>query len=1078
MEFRILGPLEVLRDGEIVTPAAPKQRALLIRLLLQPNEVISAERLVADLWGEDAPAKAVGTLQFHVSKLRSALEPGRAKGKEPTILLTRKPGYLLAAQPEDIDLARFESLMATAREAEPAEAADLYRQALALHRGPPLVDVTYEAFAQADIQRITEEAQVALEHRIDADLADGRAVELLPELEGLVAEHPLREGLWAQYMTSLYQAGRQAEALRAYREAERVLGEELGIEPGPALRALEEQILLQDPGLGAAPPRQLARPGNLPAQPSTFVGRRDERVTVDRLVHETRLLTLVGAGGTGKTRLALHAAEDLDEFGEAWLIKLGPISDPELVAHTAATALGVTDRSDDPLEATVEALRAKHALAIVDNCEHVLEGAARFVAALLERCPSLTIIATSREPLGTAGETTYGVPPLRLDTADGESEAARLFRERAGAARPDLDELPTATVEEICRSLDGIPLAIELAAAKLRVMSLDEIHARLDDRLRLLTGGNRAALPHQQTLAATIEWSYDLLTEAQQDLFSRLAVFRGGWESDAATAIAGRNPEVLDHLGALIDKSLVVAETPASGPSRYWMLETLRQFALEHLSDADAARRAHATYMAELVEEAERQLRGPEEVDWMDRLDRETDNIRAAVAWALQKSPEDALRIVGPLKLFIMAREHVGNEAVAWLDHALAAAPEADLAVRARALSTAGGLAWASGRLDQAETYHTAALEAARELDDREQEFRALNDLGLVALDRNEHRVARRHFEQSLEVARHQDDPGQVASALTRLGQAASRDRQRSILEEALAMHRHVGRSSGVAQVLLQLGWLDLAEASPEAAASKFTASETEWRRIRQDIAASVAMCGRADALTDLGDMEGAEAVLTEAQHMAEWAGSAHAAGLAAYRLANVERIMGRLDAAEARLETAITDWKGSTFQPSRGAILGYAAAIASDRGHHDDAMVYCAQGKEIWLECRRHAGTAWIEGIRALVLLQAGEPHQAVEVARAALRLYASAVNEPVMVDGWLCPEVGTAVDHAECLDVAGQAMVATGDESFGTEVRSAARAFRTEHGLGQPDGAPLTDTPLSLEAATALVIGESPAD
>jgi predicted ATPase/DNA-binding SARP family transcriptional activator len=609
MQFRILGPLEVA-DGDRLVLLAGAQRSLLALLLLSANEVVSADRLIEELWGEEVPESARAALQVRISQLRKAL--GGAVGR----IATRVPGYRLRVDRDELDLYEFERLVDEANGAEPAEAAAKLREALGLWRGPPLVDLSDASFAQPAIRRLDELRLAAFEKRIDADLELGRQADLIGELKTLVEEYPLREHLHAQLMLALYRCGRQAEALAAYQSARRVLVEQLAIEPSAPLRQLEQAILRQEASLDlatAVPPRaplaaavsKSSRPGprgdrdlrhNLPAQVSSFVGREDQLSEVRQLLSRARVVTLIGAGGVGKTRLALElAASMLDGSGDGpWFVDLAPLTDATLVAAKLAGVLGVPEQPGRSLpQSLIASCGDRQVLVILDNCEHVIGEAANVADQLVRGCPRMTILTTSREPLAIEGEHLCRVPSLFVPppSADPDSllacDAVRLFADRARQQRSDfaVDAHNASAVGRICRRLDGIPLAIELAAARLRTLPLDEIDNRLDERFRLLTGGHRNKPPRQQTLEALIDWSYDLLNSEEQEMLERLSVFAGGFDLHSAEAVAGAEFDspvgVLERLAALVDKSLLQADDVGSG--RYRLLDTVCEYATAKL---------------------------------------------------------------------------------------------------------------------------------------------------------------------------------------------------------------------------------------------------------------------------------------------------------------------------------------------------------------------------------------------------------------------------------------------------------------------------------------------------------------
>ena len=541
LEFRLLGPLEVLAGGDRVPVPGAKERSLLALLLLHAGRVVSADRLLAELWGERLPEDPANALQTRVAKLRRALGQAGARG----LLASRRPGYVLEVAPEQVDVHRFERLLAEARRtAVTAGASGRFEEALALWRGPALADFANEGFAQAEIGRLEELRLVAVEGRLDTELAAGNHAELVGELEALAAAHPLRERFRAQLMVAMYRSGRQADALAAYRAARAVLAGELGIDPSPELRQLEQAILVQDPSLAA--PEPLAGPaGNLPSRLTSFVGRRADLERVQRLLAGRRLVTLTGPGGVGKTSLALAAAAAAGRHrGGVWLVELASLADPSLVATVVAGALELRDTLGGvagqaplpPLERLVQFAQEGDRLLVLDNCEHLVQACAELAETLLRAAPGLRILATSRERLGVPGEALWPVAPLELPGEALSPEAlagfdvVRLFLDRAAAVRPGfaLDAATAPAVARICRRLDGLPLAVELAAARVRSLPVTEIAARLDDRLALLTGGPRTAASRQQALRATLDWSYRLLAEPERRLFSRLAVFAGG----------------------------------------------------------------------------------------------------------------------------------------------------------------------------------------------------------------------------------------------------------------------------------------------------------------------------------------------------------------------------------------------------------------------------------------------------------------------------------------------------------------------------------------------------------------------
>ncbi len=530
---------------------------------------------------------------------------------------------------------------------------------------------------------------------------------------------------------------------------------------------------------------------NLPGQLTSFIGREPEMAEARRLLGQTRLLTLTGMGGEGKSRLALQvAAEAVDAYADGvWLVELASLSDPDLVPQAVAAALGIREEPDKRLvETLTDALRPKSLLLLLDNCEHLVDACARLAETLLRSCPSVSILATSREAFGIGGEAVLPLSSLSLprgpalppDDMLARYELVRLFVDRATAAHPAFrfSAGNAAAVSQVCSRLDGMPLALELAAARVKVLSPEQIVSRLDDRFRLLSGGSRTALPRQQTLRALIDWSYDLLPSPEQTLLRRLSVFAGGWTLDAAESVCAGGEaaerDVLDLLAHLVAKSLVVAEPPEDGQVRYRLLENLRQYAEERLAETDEAEslsRHHRDWFLQFAEDAEPNLFGPQHAPWLNRLEREHDNFRKALR-GCQERPADAatfLRLAGALSHFWSVRSYL-SEGRGWLETALADAPDAPPAIRAKAMNGAGVLAWSCGDFTQAATFHETDLELRREMQDGRGIARALANLGILASEKADFARARHLFEESLAVYREVGDQENVAILLNNLG--------------------------------------------------------------------------------------------------------------------------------------------------------------------------------------------------------------------------------------------------------------------------------------------------------------------
>ncbi|MFC8915974.1 BTAD domain-containing putative transcriptional regulator [Streptomyces sp. NPDC057116] len=744
MRISLLGPTQVHEpDGTPVPVGGARLRALLTVLALRAGRTVPAGLLIDEVWGGEPPADAPGALQALVGRLRRTLGPDA--------VVSAAGGYRLGADADAVDLHRFERLAAAGVRAleagDPAGALTFLDEALALWRGGALADLPDRTTEAARWEARRHEARRA---RLRALLALGRPQETLPELAALCGAFPLDEPLQALRVRALRAAGRPAEALAAYEAVRQDLATRLGTDPGPELRALHTELLRpRDTGQGAAPTgygvgaapdghgvgaapagygvggapagygagaapdghRAGAatgrgsggvpvppRPGNLRARLTSFVGREEDIHAVLGDLAGARLVTLLGPGGAGKTRLSQEAAERGAEAWPdgVWLAELAPVDDPGAVPDAVLTALGARQTvlrgagaeelraaerhgDGDPLGRLAEHCSRRRMLLLLDNCEHVVAAAAALAERLLEECPGLTVLATSREPLGVPGETLRPVDPLP------DPMALRLLAERGAAARPGFGvaDDPGACAE-ICRRLDGLPLAIELAAARLRMLTPRQIADRLDDRFRLLTSGSRGrgVLPRQQTLRAVVDWSWDLLDAPERAVLRRLSVFSGGCDLDAAEAVCGGPdvPGTLDALGSLVDKSLVVADpAPDGGAMRYRLLETVAEYAAERLDQAGdraAAEHRHLVHYRELARTTDPELRGPRQRAALARLELEYENLRTALRRAVAaRDEQEALCLVLSLVWYWQMRDQ-RTDALHWAESAAALGPD------------------------------------------------------------------------------------------------------------------------------------------------------------------------------------------------------------------------------------------------------------------------------------------------------------------------------------------------------------------------------------------------------------------
>jgi predicted ATPase/DNA-binding SARP family transcriptional activator len=1015
MQFRILGPLEVFHEGVALDLGGQQQRVLLVALLLEANRPIPADRLIDALWGGSPPATAPKALQVHVSHLRKLL--GRER------LVTRGSGYQMRVEADELDAALFERLWAEGRR----------RDALAQWRSAPLPELVYHPYVAGEIARLEERRLLCIEERIDEDLAEGRHDPLVAELEALVREHPLREGLRGRLMLALYRSNRQAEALQAYQDARRALTEELGIEPGRDLRELQRRILDQDPELDAAapdtpralprgtvtllftdiegstrlaaalrdrygevieahrrilraavaahrgvevdtqgdayfaafasardavaaaveahqaladfddrvrvriglhtgepevaeggyyfgvdlsvgaricaaahggqivvspatrelladdvavrdlgdhilqdvpaplrlfqvvtdgllhefPPLRARPPGNLVRPPSGVYGRADDvRAIRDLLLGHASLVTVTGPGGVGKTTTALAVAWELQEYFRDGIYAASlAAAEPNEILVVLAQVLEVEERPGETLLEAVAKRVARRAILIqLDDFEsHV--ASAPVVAALLERCPELKVLATSRERLHLRIEREYRLGPLP------DSDAAAMFVARAAVAGA-LDDLEAEAelVQAICRRLDGLPLAIELAAARTRALPLQAIHDRLEHRLEFLTGGARDLPVRQQTLVTTIAWSYDLLGAEAQAALRALAVFAGGVPLDGAEAVLQGGSPAVDVLLSLCDRSLLVREGLGSVP-RFSMLETIREFALERAAasgDEDEMRRRHASFVLALTQRLQPELSGPTQADVLGRLGEEHDNLRVALAWcAAEDEREMLVALCAALWRFWIVRGHL-TEGRTWLERALEAQGE-PRPVLAEALYGACALNAAAGVFEQARRYGADRLEVVRDLGDGEGIASALLSLANVNVHLGELEAAGRLYEEAAAHARTAGALPALAAHMNNLGylKLLAREPGAAVAAcgEAAGLFRELVRPADAAGATLNVGTAQLDLGNRDQAAEAIESALEQFVALKYDEGISYCL----DAVAALALADGGE---------------------------------------------------------------------------------------------------------------------------------------------------------------------------------------------------------------------------
>jgi predicted ATPase/DNA-binding SARP family transcriptional activator len=964
MRFRMLGELAVA-DGDVDVPIrGTRQRALLLLLLVRARETVQAERLADELWGEAPPAGWANALQALVSKLRRALGAGSAA------LVTGPGGYRLDVADDQIDARSFESAAERGRAAlvagDAGPAAVLLAEALALWRGRALDGNDDEGVLRREAIRLEELRWAVLEDRCEADLRCGRSAELVAELEHLVAEAPLRERLHGSLMLALYRSGRQAEALRAFQTARDLLGEELGLDPGLELRALESAILAQDPSLDLAPvavppPAAPRRRTNVTAPLSSFVGRAADLDALGRLVASSRLVTVVGPGGAGKTRLAHEIGMRRQADEDVWMVELAALGDPAAITDAVILALGVADRSivgganlaDDgaasAFDRVADHIDGRPTVLLLDNCEHVVSEAARVAEGLLRACPSLRIIATSREALAVGGETLWPIPPLS------RSDATALFLDRA-AAVGGLDSEPgdgdVTAIDELCRRLDGLPLAIELAAARTRALPVQQLAARLDDRFRLLTGGARTALPRQQTLRAVVEWSHDLLFSDEQLVFARLAVFAGGCTLEAAEAVCAGGPidamDVADILSHLVDKSLVIGDR-SGGRARFRLLQTLALYGRERLAaldEADEVRTRHADHYGEICERGPAAFEGRGQAAWLAEAAAEADNIRTALAWRIEQGDaESALAIAGGLGWSFWLGGG-GDEGVRLLDAALACPGEASVARRAHAMMWSSAVRANSGSgLDEAVALGERARELWRDVGDDRGRRDATTLLAGVHVMRGDRERAIELFDEATALYEVDDDDWSQAVATSAAGRAAS-IRGDLVAAEAF-QHRCVAHfeaagvlwamaavNSDIALIAEMRGDLDAAVTATEKALGAA-------RAIGLSLPEAQLLARLGNLMLELGDSARAEALHTEALAVGEDRGAKLGVTFALVGRATMRRRAGRFDEAAALATEALTLYRAADAPIGVARALSVLGFVAEQQGRLDEARQF-----------------------------------------------------------------------------------------------------------------------------------------
>ncbi|MDX8148596.1 BTAD domain-containing putative transcriptional regulator [Lentzea sp. BCCO 10_0061] len=882
MKFGVLGP--VLVDG--VEVAAPRQRALLAMLVLDAGRIVGHDQLIGGLYAEP-PAGAANALQSQVSRLRRAV---------PGLVIEHHPaGYRLVAEPSVVDHLRCVELLEAGRVAD----------ALALWRGPALADV--------DAPFVPEARQRLTEVLIRCALSGGTS----EQLRDLVAEHPLREDVRAALMRSLHRDGRQTEALDVFTQGRALLADELGVDPSPVLASAHLEVL-----------RAQAPHRGVPAQLTSFVGRDEDLRRVSKWLRDNRLVTLIGPGGTGKTRLAVEVAHR--EPGEVAFVDLSATAD---VARAVLDGLGIREAGllsagplsvEDRLHA---ALAARDVVLVVDNCEHVVDDAARVLGGILTTCPDVRVLATSREPLGITGETLSPVTALDDDAA------TRLFLDRARAVKPGFHADP-AVIAEVCRRLDGIALAIELAAARVRSLPLTEIAARLDDRFRLLSKGSRTAAPRHRTLHAVVEWSWDLLTDAERDLAARFTVFSGGAALDTVTAVCQSD---VDTLTSLVDKSLVEVTD-----DRYRMLDTIRAFCATHAPDL---RREHARWFLDRTQQAEPHLRSHDQIQWLARLAADHDNLVAAVTWATAHDLGLALELVAALATYYWFRG-LRTEAAQQADAVLHACGETPPHGREQEYALCLLIAWPVATGDQSARIRQADALMDRLLDPPR--YPIMTMMWGMALGAPEDDSQVWHRRNRLLG----QDPWSAALALVGDGLVARMGGDPAtgaeLLHRAAAAFTRVGDRWGAALAFNQLGEIALDQGDAAHALIHIERGRGLLDELGATEDTAEAVIARAQATLMTGDLDGARADFVLALSLSRRAGALVVQAGAHLGLAELARVTGDYATAYLECDQAWERCPGGWYGPDQmrchiAVQRGRVAKAEGDRGkarrHFEEAL-------------------------------------------------------------------------------------------------------------------------------------------
>jgi predicted ATPase/DNA-binding SARP family transcriptional activator/Tfp pilus assembly protein PilF len=986
LEIRLLGPLDVRVSGKPLPPLRTRKGQWLLALLaLRCGRQVARDWLAGTLWPDSTESQSLANLRLSLADLRRALGEQAYRLYSPTL-------QTLTLDPEgtQVDVAVFDALIAN------GDAPSL-QQALELYCGPVL-EGCLEDWVFPERQAREQAYIQALEQRADLAMAADKHQEAIGYLRRLVGCDPFRESGYRRLMEALAADGDHAAAVLVYRELRLYLHQQLNAPPDPQTSALFERVRAEAGDrlrpAAATPPLRAASPHRLPKPLSSLVGRRADVQEVCDLVRIHRVVTLTGAGGIGKTRLSIAVAEEMAVGypDGAFFVDLAALTDGAVVPQVVASTLGLREEPGRPVMTTLLShLESRTILLILDNCEHLIQSCASFVITLLDRCAHLRILATSRQSLGLSGEQMWRVPSLAvpdvsdfaMDTVEhGENArasawmdfaAVQLFVERSRLLQPKLTETYTdmRAVGVICRRLDGIPLAIELAAARVRVLPIEQIASRLDDRFRLLTGGSRTALPRQQTLRALIDWSYDLLGRLERSLLCRLSVFAGGCTLEAAEKVCTDETigetEILDLLTRLVDQSLVIYE-PRGEEARYRMLETVRQYSRDRLLESGTGevwRRRHRDYFLSLAEQAEPELTGSDQAGWLARLEEEHDNLRVALEWC-EEEPEGAptgLRMAAALWRFWDIHGHV-SEGRAYLEAALSRTKIPEQA-RGKALSGAGSLAFRQGDYTAARALNEDSLTLFRTLDDRQGIAQSLGQLGNMARIQGDGAMARAYYEQSLAIKQQIGDQQGIAATLNNLGLVACNQGDyvsaRKYHGESLTLKRAAGNTRGIAASLSNLGIVVDNQGDYPTARALLEESLALCRQLGDDQGIAAALGNLGNVACHQGDYAAAKALYTESLALRRRSNDRRGITLALGNLGNVALNQGDFSAARALLEESVALKRELGDKDGIAVSLANLGNVACKQGDYAAAEGLMAEGLALKCELGDRYGIAFL---------------------------------------------------------------------------------------------------------------------